>query len=187
MENIFYHVCRGTELQLGLLELVSHEELRADLLDVRTRCTVDDIQQHLQAAYPYGLSPHGRRYLSRPTRFVDIGDCEYVPSNPVIELAYELVRQIKFPDLPSRFTSIFGWATLGEALLFKLTHGSTDDRIYRVSCVNSLRVDMNMVHLGRNLAATSLLAERYWRGEASEIPQWEVLLQGPIEVIEQIQ
>jgi hypothetical protein len=143
-----------------------------------------------QALFPEGLSPHGIHYLVEyclATQRITghRATIEAVPHVPTVELTFELVRRLEFPDRPSRFQSWFGWQTLEEAKRFRESHGTPEARIFAIDSPGTFRADMSLLlHGGSNLGAT-ILAARYWSGIAGPHPAWEFVLPQPIRIGEQ--
>lgn len=111
----------------------------------------------------------------------------FVPYTITIELVFELVRKASFPSMPSRFQSVFAFETLSEAQNFKANNSKYPSLIYLVEGQRSVKLDMSLLKIGFNAAVGILLAEKYWSGQQSEIPEWEVLIQPPIKIIRQIE
>ncbi|MGN6180429.1 MAG: hypothetical protein ACTHNW_14680, partial [Mucilaginibacter sp.] len=104
-----------------------------------------------------------------------------------IETYFELIRRLSFPKLPSRFISLFGVDDIETARAFNQNFRNSSGFIYKVEASHYLRVDMNWLNLGSTYVGINLLANKYWQGEASPKPFWEVLMQFPVLVIERME
>lgn len=144
--------------------------------------TPAEIEAILTTLFPGGLSAHGHRYLLDRYQF---GQGTF-PISPVIELFTELVRRMVAPDQPSRFSALFGCETLELAQAFRSKHGQPYHRIFHISATTHFRADMALLSLGPTPASTLNLLHKYWRGEGSANPFWEVLLSGPVHVLAQV-
>jgi hypothetical protein len=145
----------------------------------------DEFRQHLSRLYPGGLSFHGEQFLLDPYRLQSTPAGFYYEYHPVMELVFELVRQTHFPTRPSRYEVFFACETIAAAEDFRQLKGGAGT-IRRVSCAEWFRADMNLLYLGATPAESLLIAGRYWSGESSANPKWEILMRGPVAVHEQI-
>ncbi|SFP78896.1 hypothetical protein [Hymenobacter arizonensis] len=149
--------------------------------------TREDAAAVLAQRYPEGLSNHGRQYLFN--RFYSINDQwgeNYTSHIPLVELVFELTRLAQFPERRSRFAAFFGCETLEDAQRFRAERCNGQGIICLVSCEQYFRADMNSLSLGAGIPSAFVLSERYWRGEAGPNPFWEILMQGPVSILEQI-
>lgn len=159
-----------------------------DLSGVRYRHTEAERKQFLNELYPDGLSKHGNHYLGNYdlVRADNLGHpLAIVPIEPAIELVFELVRKVHFPDQPSRYQSFFAWDNLDRARAFQ-RFAMPNAPIYEVEAAGAIRKDMNLLRLGFSGLDGYLFAHRYWREEASDNPDWEYLLQFPVVVGNQV-
>lgn len=145
----------------------------------------NDLANLVNELYPNGLTEHGKRYLLDECLVIPTsnGPAPSVPHMPMIELIFELVRRLEFPNQISRFQVIYGWDSVEDAKKFKLLHGTNDSSIYAVTCEESVRLDMNLLYLGGSSIGSIFFARKYWRGEAGNNPQWEILMKPPVEVV----
>lgn len=144
--------------------------------------TATEISATLKNLFPKGLSLHGERYLLERYSYGQ----NAVTLSPVLELICELVRRWKFPDRPSRFQSFFTFEDLGAARAFRASHCQPYHRIYRVIQEPAFRGDMNLLKLGPTAASSFNLIQKYWNGEHSAAPNWELLLNAPVRILDQV-
>lgn len=139
MAHTAYTVDRRGALRPGItIELVRHSDVQPAPL-----------QEYVNDWFPNGVSEHGESYLLRPAPATLL--------DPIVELACELVRRADFPDLPSRFTSVFGCATLEDAQTFRSQFGPPGAPIFEVetNCM-PLRVDMRCLDIRSSIPGHSL-------------------------------
>ena len=129
------------------------------------------------------------------------------------EQIFEQIRQVEYPDRPSRKVAFFANRTLEDARFWATKQARDGARIYRVKAVESATVfspSLNWfnyaVRMGNGVAAPSALrlsldgtiqaetlecARHYWRGESFEplgIPdRFEVLIDGSVAIEELIE
>ncbi len=182
----FFHVSRLGKLPAKL----SLDGKVPDFAALRTDNYFNEkqYQEAIDRFLPNGISKQGENYLFKPLEYFKINDNENsVTYSPVIEMVFELVRQLHFANLPSRYASLFAWKTIEEAYEFIKYHGGNHDCIiYKISACNFFKADMNLVRLGYSAAAGYTIANSYWKGIASENPKWEYLLSYPIQIIDEV-
>jgi len=149
--------------------------------------TENDAKTKLNELYPNGLSKHGIQYLSEKFDFPKSNGKDYVPNMPMIELTFELVRKIKFPDTPSRFISVFGCESYEMAKKFRTEYRNNQGKIYKVLAEKWNKLDMGFLYVGPSILGNQIMAEKYWSGKPSINPFWEILMTGKIEVIEKLE
>ncbi|MDN5211083.1 hypothetical protein QQ020_03450 [Fulvivirgaceae bacterium BMA12] len=154
---------RSVTADKGNGELVQHQE----------------IDEYLSLNYPEGLSRHGIKYLLEKNKPSD----EPIDDDTAMEMLFEMVRMLKFPQKNSRFNSFFGFESLDAALDFKNEYGKSDDPIYKVECQHYFRTDMNWLKLGGSPLRGLMFAQNYWKGVPSESPRWECLIKFPIQIV----
>ncbi|MBO2010860.1 hypothetical protein [Hymenobacter negativus] len=186
MSQEFYRVFRDGPFLQSTLELTIPTAADA-IWSIEELHTKSDALHLLQRLYGSGISRHGEQYLFGDYQYLyNEHGTSYTQHHPMMELAYELVRLYRFPTLPSRFTSFFGCRTLAEAQHFRRSYSQGRGAIHRVTCEQHFSADMTYLHMGAGLPSTMVVAERYWSGTASPTPFWEVLMQGPVHVLEQV-
>jgi hypothetical protein len=137
--------------------------------------------------YPNGISRHGIQYMSEKFEFPKWNGKDYVHHIPMIEWTFELIRRVNFKELPSRFESVFGCETLEQARIFKIKRRNGSGNIYKVLAEKSFKADMNYLYLGPSILGNQVLAEKYWKSQATENPFWEILMTGDVEVKEKME
>lgn len=152
--------------------------------------TESDLKLHLDELFPEGLSTHGITYFTNYYLIVKDSNTgqslPYVPHIPMIEIVFELVRRTNFCDKPSRFQSMFAWDSIERANQFRHNYRCADAPIFKLQCETVFRADMGLLRLGGSCLGASLFAHKYWRGEATQNPDWEYLLKPPVMVVEQV-
>lgn len=152
-------------------------------LTAENREASPEVTATLSALFSSGISVHGQRYLLDRYPYAK----DMVAVSPIIELTAELVRRWRFPGRPSRFESLFACETCEDARGFRMRHGQPYNRILRVSAQAHFRGDMNLLCLGPTIASSLNLLQKYWRGEASADPFWEILLSAPVHILGQVE
>lgn len=143
--------------------------------------------------FPNGLNPHGIFQLTPLKK--ENKDSE----EPVVELIFELVRQLQFPDAPSRLTSLYASSTLQQAKLWKLLWEKNfpgQDRqipkqLWEIEFETSAKLyDAKLLEVSQNNEFSYLRyldnAYRYWDGEQSATPLYELLIPFPVTLVQQI-
>jgi len=179
--KIFYHVSRGDISNLSELDLkktdfcISSEGIHS----------CEEFIKYKTELFPSGISRHGQFYLDKV--FLSTGpNLSHTPNELILETTFDLVRQLKFPDIPSRFTSVFGCLTLEDALIIKSQTFQNQGVIYRVACENYFIADMNLLRQVATVIGLQLVAEKYWSGQSSNNPFLEVLMACPVIILEAV-
>ena len=141
-----------------------------------------DFVDHINKMYKEGISNHGYQYL---VKSINGG---YF-TNWALEIYFEYVRFREFPDLPSRFQSVFAWAELADALAFSNIHP-----IYEIKKEEKGKVliaDMNLLKTDFNSKRQKEKAMKYWNGEPADSstdyrPCWEYVINTPFKIIQQV-
>lgn len=144
-----------------------------------SRFTNEEHKIYLRKNHPNGLSQHGGIYL-----FGNI-----FTENPnvlAIETVFELVRQLKFANRKSRCEVSFGCKTLEDAIKINSETFYGKGEIYKVNCEKYTLADMNLLRIEGSVIDFQLLAEKYWNGEESANPFWEVLMENPVNILEKV-
>lgn len=171
---LFYHIDRRGTLALdSVIDLTRYNDIEPEIL-----------QQHVDMLFPDGVSQHGETYLLK-------GQTPANGINPVIELLFEYVRQSGYPNIQSRFQSLFAFGSVGDAREFRERYGGGQGIIYRVECNESraFKADMNILTLNNSLLVLSYRAHCYWQGlpDPSGVPPvWEYLLRPPVRVVSRL-
>ena len=118
---------------------------------------------HFLDSFPAGLSKHGLHYLEFVQRQVSpqninmflkiqtnfISDILSEESNKILEYEYELVRQLHFPNCPSRFTSLFTVKSPSEFENWEQFKNIENPKIVEITVSEDLpRFDANLLHGG---------------------------------------
>lgn len=145
------------------------------------------LQQRVDAWFPDGVTDHGERYLLR-------GGPLHV--DPFTELTCELVRRAEFHQAPSRFESIFAWATMPEAQAFASAHQSASAPIFELETDDEpFRADMRCLNARQSILVAAYAAHRYWSQQPNDVvlfsgqaqpPAWELLLRPPVRVVQRV-
>lgn len=144
----------------------------------------DEVTKLLKELMPEGLSVHGQRYLLEPYNYINN---IALPVSQMIELVAELTRRAYYPDCLSRLQCFFGCETVDAANTFRGQNGMPHHAIYSAEVEQYYKVDMNLLALGRSGISAINLLHKYWQGQASETPFWELLLKPPIKILSEIQ
>ncbi len=140
---------------------------------------IDIYTHHYQVPYqvPYlfhkNMSYHGFNFLN-----INLYINNYDTYS--IEIIAEYLRRQKYPNLPSRFQSLYAVDNLSNANDFNIDFFNGKGKIWEV-CTNNLffKGDMNLLNLKYDLSD-------YWAGKKSNNPFWEYLLTSPITVKREI-
>lgn len=135
--------------------------------------------------YPDGISRHGEIYLHNPYKSTG-PNLAFAPNELLLETTFEIVRQLKFPDRKSRFVIAFGCLTFDDAQKLRTGIFNGIGDIYKVSCEKYTVADMNLVRQAGSILGLQIVAEKYWGGQSSPSPFWEVLMENPINILEKI-
>ncbi|WP_216911798.1 DUF2441 domain-containing protein [Nocardia noduli] len=178
----YFHLNRGRPLTRGaVLGLGDHPATRS--------------------AFPTGVSPHGRRYLTGHFR-VDVVDRTGITHvvadrDTGLELLWDWVRLNRYPNAPSRFQSIFAFETREDVTEFVTRYGGYDAGLWLVETdVEGFRADMSLMRAGP-MQNCLRWADLYWSqqphprsGREAEFfgrTLWEVLLTPPVTVLTRVE
>ncbi|MCE4064369.1 DUF2441 domain-containing protein [Chryseobacterium gleum] len=183
----FYTVSRKDISNINQFQLLKKEDINMEIIEVVNIFSQSDAKAVIDNLYPHGISSHGTQYLyDRIDHVYDQYGNSYVSNYHAIEIIFELIRLLNFPSKPSRFTSAFAWDTLDDAISFKMKICDGFGDIYKVSCENHFKADMNLLLLG-SIPGAMIFADKYWKGESSKEPLWECLLYGQVNILEKVQ
>jgi hypothetical protein len=182
----FYSTDRKRSLQVGQqVDLI--RDYSPQLPSGQSFFPDSDLKVHLNELFPEGLSFHGFQYLLNSNYLPQPPYHEhFYYKSPIIDLVFELVRKTRFPDKPSRFQSMFAWDSLDRAKNFRLEYNLPDAPIFKIHADTVFCADMQLLRLGNLGVTASFMADKYWKGEATEKPNWEYLLKLPVQVVEQV-
>lgn len=184
MTTSFYSVDRrGFYREGATLNLMKDNPFSTPFWELDGWFSKESLREHLYSLYPDGLSFHGWQYLLDRHDFVkDAMGISYVKHEYTVEILFEYYRKSSFPSRASRFQSFFAWQTIEEAQSFAVN----GQPIYRVECEEYFKADQNLLTVGVQNIACSFCAHRYWKGEGTHSPKWEILLIPPVYVVEQV-
>lgn len=177
----FFHIDRTNALSEGQeLGLTTWTALPAN-----KKIPDSALQDHIEELFPDGVSAHGMGYLfwqrtfAFPAQpgFYDAAALDTMRSH-MIDILFEYVRRASFRERPSRYRSIFAWASLEDAQRFAASTGTPGVAVWELEGSSVFEADMNLLGLGLPLTS-SLAAWRYWSGEAKHDvpPHWEHFLE----------
>lgn len=147
---------------------------------------LDELKAHLHFLFPDGLSYHGWKYI-KGFHTSGVGPFS-TDLSCISEMNFEYTRRAFYSDKISRLQSFFAVDAIENAYKFRdIYSADTNKKIYLVEAEEFLKADMNLIKLGTQNIAGSLLAHKYWRGEQSQNPFWEYLLKSPIKVIGEVE
>jgi hypothetical protein len=165
----FYTVDRDKSLREGLiLELVRYDDI-----------TPMKLQIHVNEMFPVGVSSHGDRYFLKNNSLANLAS-----SN--IEVLFEYVRRAGYPTRPSRFQSMFAFEIEAQAISFREQYGQPNNPLWEVEAEEFFSADMHFLTTGNSILTYSYFAHKYWKGEPSQYPSWEILLIPPVHVLRKL-
>lgn len=200
MSEVFFHIDRTNSLELGD-ELGLGWSFR--LGSEKAPQVEPENKQILQEMYPEGLSRHGFRYASamvgEDTNVNTPGESKPLvtalpvsdsnsppifsePNSARYEWLFELVRLAEFESCHSRFQAVFGWQNKSDIEDLSPVR-DRDSQLVKLSCDSYDKRDMNLLEF-RSFSSGIETARKYWRGDTSPDPTWEILMQPPVEVVE---
>ena len=175
-----YTVSRNVNFEEGAI--LSLKRFDTAVKDLSALTNYHEIEDYLSLNYPEGLSRHGFKYLLEKNNHQD----GPIDNDTAMEMLFEMVRMLKFPQKNSRFNSFFGFESLEGAQDFRKKSGRPNDPIYKIECQHYFRMDMNWLKLGASPLKGLMFAQNYWKGVASEDPHWECLIKFPIQIVEEV-
>lgn len=143
--------------------------------------------------FPDGLTPHGMQTL------INRNMCSQDVDGTIAEIIFELVRQIHFPNAPSRLTSLFASQTIDAAeqwdrfwyKCFGPIVEQLPKSLWEIEFETDAKLfDASFFDVMSNNKFSYLLglenAYRYWRGEFSDEPLPELLIPYPVTVLRSV-
>lgn len=171
-------------LRVAVSERLFHVDRRGDLAPgdeiVRETVPAGTVEERalLAAVFDGGVAPHGRHYCEMDL-YADDVDALW---DATTELLFELVRRERFPWRPSRFRSVFAFASREDAVRFVARYGEEPATVFEVSGVPAFSADMRMVD-APTVPGGVRRAHYYWEGLTDrDDPLWEVLVEPPVTV-----
>lgn len=134
------------------------------------------------------VTAHGQLYLMKKPPIVEFyhNGIKHIESDGAIELFFESIRLMRYPDRPSRFQSFFALENLNDAQELRSIFRAVEASIWMVEANQYFKADMNLLKFGQNGLSALTNVNMYWLGESSNNPMWEVLLQPPIKLLERV-
>jgi hypothetical protein len=177
----FYHVSRNDLTDINQFNLQHF----SGCIEAEGFYSAQEFREYKSSNFQNGISRHGEIYLHN--LYKSVGQrLEFTPNELTLETTFELVRKLKFPDRKSRFEITFGCLTIEDALKLKAeTFGNIGD-IYKVKCDKYSVADMNLVRQAGSVIGLQIVAEKYWGGQLSPSPFWEVLMENPVTIVEKL-
>jgi hypothetical protein len=149
-------------------------------IDIISGILNPDFESHLEHLFNAGISWHGSNYLNNglrsPIHF----------SSWALEMCFENIRRLSFPEMPSRFQSVFGWTNLSDAEKFRQAEGG---RIYAIQPMDAVAVlDMNLITGSREyFGSRDGNAKAYWGGNTPQTdgysPIYEAVMKCPVKIL----
>lgn len=176
-----YHLDRFRRLKAGMV------------IDLQRRddAELGELLPHLHELHPRGISHWGLHLLQpiEPTAGTNEGRGERAMRLATLasEMSLEWIRRARFSQCPSRFESLFCSASPQEARALEFDDDAPLWRLEFVGEAAAFRADMRWVSLGSGALELCHNAHRYWAGDASEDPAWELLCPLPLRVVEQVE
>lgn len=166
-----------------VLDLITDEKIISKYL-------ADPLQLDLaKKFFPKGLTPHGMQVL------INCGLHSDNAPEAIAEIIFELVRQLHFPDAPSRLCSFYASQTIGHAErwdrfwygCYGPRKGQVPESLWEIRFEASARLyDASFCDVTPNGKFSYLIglenAYRYWNGEFSKSPMPELLIPAPITI-----
>ncbi len=178
----FFHVTRTDLTLINKFKLGQFE----NSIEAENLYSSNEFKNFNKAQFPDGISKHGEIFLLNP--YQATGPNQGFTNNDfLIEITFELVRKLKFPQRNSRFTVSFGCLNLEDARQLKATTFDGDGEIYEVECNNFFKADMSYLRQGGSIIGMEIMAEKYWSGNSSKNPFWEILMECPVKVLKKIE
>lgn len=140
-----------------------------------------ELASHVKEMYPSGLSHHGLGYLLGTYRDAPVGDVE-------LEMLFDLVRRLRYPEAPSRYQCIFAVESLDAAMKMAEKLKANTPRVFKLQSDNAFRADMRLLNSDNSPLGKYYLADLYWAGKtpADGTPTWEWLVPCPVVIGERV-
>lgn len=165
----FYHLDRKCSLEEGkFIKLINYDDVMPRFL-----------QEHVDNLFPDGFTSHGENH------FLSNNSNAQVVDN-LIEILIEYVRRSNYENRPSRFQSIFAFLSLDDLIEFVEKLKIEGGLVWEVISEEHFIADMSLLSTGNSILEFSYNAHLYWQGKESNNPMWEILLQPPIKVLNNI-
>ena len=161
-----------------------------ELLDPDLSIIRDDMKHIITDIYPEGLSRWGNYLYPQRSNAQNAGMMVY-------ETIYEYERRLNFPDLPSRFQSIFATKSIEDLKIWLPTFQARNIPffIWKIDTLDSSVIELDSNYLAGgdvfglqafSPVLTSFAANKYWKGSMTDNPRKELLVSPKIKFIENI-
>ncbi len=141
----------------------------------------DEVQIDERTWFPNGVTRFGKAIILKEL------------ANGALEREIELesIRRERFPNLPSRYVSVFSWQSTKDLDRFRdefrlLGCGGKHGRIWRVKGRAVFRGDMDLFNVFWGDMEMRTATVHYWSQQASGDPLYEYLLEPPVTVLEEV-
>ena len=176
MGGELFHLDRAQALEVGMSldqRLTNRHPGTGKIYEVTTKQ-----YDQIESLFEDGLTGHGITYVFNPS----------INSNILIEMFFEFHRRSEFPEANSRMQSVFGAETIPDlkdrAGMDSVDVGSGD--VYLVETDDYSIHDASLLNDFGSFIDSVIAAEKYWSGEGTDEPVWEVLMEPKVEVIEYV-
>ena len=171
--------------------IVYHIDRSCLLKKVLILSTVNDYNlDNIFDIYNASLSAHGIQYLTK--------NFNNNINSFLWEISVEYVRLLKYPNYPSRFKCLFAVENLEQLENWKNFLGPSAHKIAKIECSNSHKFDsMWITNPGSfsnynktskfdnvSFASYCYFADKYWSGQPSSKPLWELLVELPCKCVD---
>ena len=142
----------------------------------------------IEKYFPNGLNPHGlSMFLSRNLVNPEVNE-------PITDIIFELVRQLHFPEAPSRLSSLYASESIQQAFIWKSFLQTGEQSVIDLWEIefqtNAQLYDASFLGIGSKNDFSFLTAmdnaHKYWNGGRSQKPLLELLIPYPATVTRKI-
>lgn len=155
--------------------------------------TINDYNlENIFDTYENSFSVHGIHYLTK--------NFNNNIASFLWEMSAEYVRLLKYPQYPSRFKCLFATENLEQLKLWKNLFKVSTCQILKIECSNCFKFDANWITKpgafynycktdkfdNISFASYCYFADKYWSGQPSSSPLWELLVDVPCKCLEVI-
>ncbi|QBX23685.1 hypothetical protein Javan146_0008 [Streptococcus phage Javan146] len=177
---IAYHITHDIVEINQVYELLDPD---LSIVQAEMKCLITNI-------YPEGLSRWGNYLYPQRSNAQNAGMMVY-------ETFYEYERRLNFPDLPSRFQSMFATKSIEDLKMWLPTFQARNIPffIWKIDTLDSkvIELDSNFLAGGDvfglqtfSPVLTSFMASKYWNGSMTDNPKKELLVSPKIKFIEDV-
>lgn len=167
---LFYHVNRKTDFEIN--DVLNYLSLPKN--------SNPELVDYCNKHFPEGLSQMGYKYSS----YINPNSVEY--SSYTSEVILEIFRQKSFPNLPSRFQSVFCSSSIEEATFWYKQLKLKSANILVFESDNFYKFDAawrDIIAANLSMFSVEMFANNYWNGKIFEkSPRIEYLLPLPLKI-----